>query len=198
MTGVKCSIAKPKDKISKPLYRARQYLFYWKSFLTVNLKRSVIYLLHRLSQNNCVITELPRLTYQEFQVQFLVAIKLNFLWNDTSSTATGVERLSVHYTFLSDVSMMTYKTFLLQDQIRASFWDFMINSRWLLALIKNTKKKESGSVGSSVCKQMLRDVCTILFICKGSVDINSSFSIIWRQLWQVTWCLKVVVCNLCA
>lgn len=166
MTEVKCSVAKPKDKISKPPYKARQYLFYWKSFLTVNLKRSVIYLLHRLSQNSCVITELPRLTYQEFQVQFPVSIKLNFLWNDTSSTTTGKERLSVHYTFLSDVSMMTYKTFLLQDQIRSSFWDFMINRCWLLALIKNTKK-ESGSVGSSVSKQMLRDFARYFLFAKG-------------------------------
>ena len=38
----------------------------------------------------------------------------------------------------------------------------------------------------SECKIMLRDVCLLLVTCKGSIDIDSSFDIIWRQLLLVT------------
>ena len=50
---------------------------------------------------------------------------------------------------------------------------------------KNYKnKKESILVSFSVCKKMLRDACTLLVTCKWSIDITSSFYIIWRHLLQ--------------
>ena len=45
---------------------------------------------------------------------------------------------------------------------------------------------------------MLRDVCTLLVICKGSIGINSFFDMIWTQLLQVTWFSNMVVSVSCA
>ena len=61
----------------------------------------------------------------------------------------------------------------------------MINRCWLLTH-KNYEKNKSRSASPSVCKKMSRDVFTLLVIYKGSIDIDSSFDIIWKHLLQVT------------
>ena len=62
MAGVICRVVTPKDneRYPSPLTRQDSINFYLKAFVNVNVRRSVIYLLHRLSQNCCVIKELPR------------------------------------------------------------------------------------------------------------------------------------------
>ena len=82
MTGAICRVVTPKDKerYSSPglsialSCKTREYYFYLKGFLNVNVRWSVIYLLYRLSQYSYVITELPRWRVGHFDVSSVMPL----------------------------------------------------------------------------------------------------------------------------
>ena len=76
MTGVICRVVTPKDKerYPSPLTRKKQYYFYLKGFINVNVRWSVIYLLHRWSQNSSVTTELLRWRVWHFDVGSVMSL----------------------------------------------------------------------------------------------------------------------------